>query len=226
MAIDKVTSKKERIIALLNKVYKGIFDESLKIYIDKIEDMSLDELKEYFSENKIRIFVDDDIPQRKIDDLAKRAKITMEEKMTLPYKSRGLSSLLQTDKNVVIMPIQMRRLQQYISKESNSNIDTSTRNKINQAVRDSKTSSLTDVEVTIASSLGFDALLTELMSPRSDNNVGKEIMNKELMEKQTFSLNSLPKDKRGKNSLKALHAYYISMGIITDLIEDVRDFAK
>ena len=226
MAIDKVTSKKERIIALLNKVYKGIFDESLKMYIDKIEDMSLDELKEYFSENKIRIFVDDDIPQRKIDDLAKRAKITMEEKMTLPYKSRGLSSLLQTDKNVVIMPIQMRRLQQYISKESNSNIDTSTRNKINQAVRDSKTSSLTDVEVTIASSLGFDALLTELMSPRSDNNVGKEIMNKELMEKQTFSLNSLPKDKRGKNSLKALHAYYISMGIITDLIEDVRDFAK
>ena len=226
MAIDKVTSKKERIIALLNKVYKGIFDESLKMYIDKIEDMSLDELKEYFSENKIRIFVDDDIPQRKIDDLAKRAKITMEEKMTLPYKSRGLSSLLQTDKNVVIMPIQMRRLQQYISKESNSNIDTSTRNKINQAVRDSKTSSLTDVEVTIASSLGFDALLTELMSPRSDNNVGKEIMNKELMEKQTFSLNSLPKDNRGKNSLKALHAYYISMGIITDLIEDVRDFAK
>lgn len=226
MATDKVTSKKERIIALLNKVYKGIFDESLKIYIDKIEDMSLDELKEYFSENKIRIFVDDDIPQRKIDDLAKRAKITMEEKMTLPYKSRGLSSLLQTDKNVVIMPIQMRRLQQYISKESNSNIDTSTRNKINQAVRDSKTSSLTDVEVTIASSLGFDALLTELMSPRSDNNVGKEIMNKELMEKQTFSLNSLPKDNRGKNSLKALHAYYISMGIITDLIEDVRDFAK
>ena len=219
-----MNNKKERMIKLLTERFKGIFDKDLERYIDMIENYSLDELKEHFKNNELRVHINDDLPQSKIDLFKKRCKLVVEEHMKLPYKSHGLSGVLDTDKKVGIYPMQTRRLQQKISSESSSTFNTSVRNKYNQVVRESKTSSLTDVEVGILASLDADAVLTELMSPRSDNKYAEEEMNRELMEKQTFSLGNMPKDEKGKTSLTSLNWYYIGSNMCTDFVGDVDDF--
>lgn len=219
-----MTDKKTRMKELLTKRMKGIFDKDLERYIDMIDNSSLDELKQHFSQNDLRVHINDDLPQSKIDTFKKRCNLIIEERMKLPYKSHGLSDILESDKLVGIYPMQTRRLQQKISSESSSTFNTSVRNKYNQVVRESKTASVTDVEVGIMTSLDADATLTELLSPRADNKYAEEEMNKELMERQTFSLANMPKDEKGKTSINSLDWFYVGCNMKTDFNGDIDEF--
>lgn len=219
-----MNNKKERIKKLLTDRFKGIFDKDLARYLDMVDNYSLDELKEHFKENDLRVHVIDDLSQAKIDQFKKRCGLVVEERLKLPYKSHGLSGVLTSDKKAGIYPMQARRLQQKISSESAATYNTSVRNKYNQVVRESKTSSITDVEVGILTSLDADAILTELMSSRSDNKYAEEEMNRELMEKQTYSLKNMPTDEKGKTSLTSLNWYYIGSNMCTDFVGDIDDF--
>ena len=62
-----MNNKKERMIKLLTERFKGIFDKDLERYTDMIENYSLDELKEHFKNNELRVHINDDLPQSKID---------------------------------------------------------------------------------------------------------------------------------------------------------------
>ena len=215
--------KKEKIKKLLTDRFKGIFDKDLERYVDMVDNMSIEEIKEHFTQSDLRVHINGTISQNKIDLFKKRCNLLIEEKLYLPYKSEGLSDIIYTDKLVGIYPMQTKRLQQKISSESMSTYDTSVRNKYNQVVRESKTTSLTDVEVGILTSLDADSVLTELMSPRADNRYAEEEMNRELMEKQTFSLANLSKEEKGKVSLNSAAWYFFGMGLATDFMGDIDD---
>ena len=117
----------------------------------------------------------------------------------------------------------MRRMQQIGATESNSSLNASTRDKVNQATRESRTSKLTDSEVAIMASLGMDNVLSELLSPRSDNQLSKQEMNLLLREKGTFSLAELPKTPESRNSLMYVDVLYKCMRVATDLVDNIND---
>lgn len=209
---------KKEILSYIEKMLGDISPKTVEIYKEKFSTMSDGELKNFFKNNDIRLFVDDELKQPMIDTLIKRTGYVAEEKIVYPEKNNAKSM-----RKMIVFPIQIRRLQQVATTESNSSINTDVRDKTNQATRESRTSKLTDVEVSILAGIGMDACLTEMLSPRSDNQMGKNKMNEMLREKGTFKLADIPKTPNSRNSVLYLDALYKSMNMATDLVDEVED---
>lgn len=215
-------SKAEEVLAYLKVKLADteVSKETYDIYVEKFSNMSDKVITEYITKYGVRLYVDDKtINQKSIDKLVDNLKIIKEEKLNLNFIQPGLIS----KEKAIILPIQMRRLQQLATKESASNLEVNVRDKINQATRESKTAQLTDAEVTQLVSVGFDKVLVELLSPRSDNPITKEEMNIKLKDELTFSLGDLSKNVKGKSTVNYLDALFKSINIATDLVDSIDD---
>ena len=215
-------SKAEEVLAYLKVKLADteVSKETYDIYVEKLSNMSDKVITEYITKYGVRLYVDDKtINQKSIDKLVDNLKIIKEEKLNLNFIQPGLIS----KEKALILPIQMRRLQQLATKESASNLEVNVRDKINQATRESKTAQLTDAEVTQLVSVGFDKVLVELLSPRSDNPITKEEMNIKLKDELTFSLGDLSKNVKGKSTVNYLDALFKSINIATDLVDSIDD---
>lgn len=215
-------SKAEEVLAYLKVKLADteVSKETYDIYVEKFSNMSDKAITEYITKYGVRLYVDDKtINQKSIDKLVDNLKIIKEEKLNLNFIQPGLIS----KEKALILPIQMRRLQQLATKESASNLEVNVRDKINQATRESKTAQLTDAEVTQLVSVGFDKVLVELLSPRSDNPITKEEMNIKLKDELTFSLGDLSKNVKGKSTVNYLDALFKSINIATDLVDSIDD---
>lgn len=212
---------KNEIINYIEKMLSDISPETVSIYKGKFMNMSDRQIIDFFKNNDIRLFTsDEEMNQKKIDTLVKRTGYIAEEKIRYPEKNNAVSN-----RTMIVLPIQIRRLQQISSTESNSSLDTTIRDKVNQATRESRTSKLTDTEVAIMASVGLDSTLSELLSPRSDNQMSKTKMNELIREKGTFKLEELPKTPKSRNSVLYLDALYKAMNIATDLVDDINDIS-
>ena len=212
---------KNEIINYIEKMLSDISPETVSIYKGKFMNMSDRQIIDFFKNNDLRLFTsDEEMNQKKIDTLVKRTGYIAEEKIRYPEKNNAVSN-----RTMIILPIQIRRLQQISSTESNSSLDTTIRDKVNQATRESRTSKLTDTEVAIMASVGLDSTLSELLSPRSDNQMSKTKMNELIREKGTFKLEELPKTPKSRNSVLYLDALYKAMNIATDLVDDINDIS-
>ena len=215
-------SKAEEVLAYLKVKLADteVSKETYDIYVEKFSNMSDKAITEYITKYGVRLYVDDKtINQKSIDKLVDNLQIIKEEKLNLNFIQPGLIS----KEKALILPIQMRRLQQLATKESASNLEVNVRDKINQATRESKTAQLTDAEVTQLVSVGFDKVLVELLSPRSDNPITKEEMNIKLKDELTFSLGDLSKNVKGKSTVNYLDALFKSINIATDLVDSIDD---
>ena len=215
-------SKAEEVLAYLKVKLADteVSKETYDIYVEKFSNMSDKAITEYITKYGVRLYVDDKtINQKSIDKLVDNLKIIKEEKLNLNFIQPGLIS----KEKALILPIQMRRLQQLATKESASNLEVNVRDKINQATRESKTAQLTDAEVTQLVSVGFDKVLVELLSPRSDNPITKEEMNIKLKDELTFSLGDLSKNVKGKSTVNYLDALFKSINIPTALVDSIDD---
>lgn len=212
---------KNEIINYIEKMLSDISPETVSIYKGKFMNMSDKQIIDFFKNNDLRLFTsDEEMNQKKIDTLVKRTGYIAEEKIRYPEKNNAVSN-----RPMIVLPIQIRRLQQISSTESNSSLDTTIRDKVNQATRESRTSKLTDTEVAIMASVGLDSTLSELLSPRSDNQMSKTKMNELIREKGTFKLEELPKTPKSRNSVLYLDALYKAMNIATDLVDDINDIS-
>lgn len=212
---------KNEIINYIEKMLSDISPETVSIYKGKFMNMSDKQIIDFFKNNDLRLFTsDEEMNQKKIDTLVKRTGYIAEEKIRYPEKNNAVSN-----RAMIVLPIQIRRLQQISSTESNSSLDTTIRDKVNQATRESRTSKLTDTEVAIMASVGLDSTLSELLSPRSDNQMSKTKMNELIREKGTFKLEELPKTPKSRNSVLYLDALYKAMNIATDLVDDINDIS-
>lgn len=212
---------KNEIINYIEKMLSDISPETVSIYKGKFMNMSDRQIIDFFKNNDLRLFTsDEEMNQKKIDTLVKRTGYIAEEKIRYPEKNNAVSN-----RTMIVLPIQIRRLQQISSTESNSSLDTTIRDKVNQATRESRTSKLTDTEVAIMASVGLDSTLSELLSPRSDNQMSKTKMNELIREKGTFKLEELPKTPKSRNSVLYLDALYKAMNIATDLVDDINDIS-
>lgn len=211
---------KDDILSYLS-ILKDISPETYKIYEEKFSVMNDAQIKHFFANNDVRLYVQDNqVTQAKVDDLAKKCKIVTEEKIHYPHKGDT-----DTMHEFLVLPIQIRRLQQIASTESHSSLDSSVRDKVNQATRESRTSVLNKGEIQILASIGLDNTLSELMSPRSDNQLGKQKMNELIRENGTFRLADIPKTPQSRNSVTYLDSLYKAMGLATDLVDDINDIS-
>lgn len=207
---------KEKVLKYIETNFGNISPETVEIYKKKLKPMTDKQVKEYFEHAKFRLYVkDEEVSEDKVDQLVKRMKVVPQEHMVLPYKGPGVVSKSE----VMIFPVQVRRLQQLATKQSKSGLDVSNRNKAGQAAGDDKTGRITDPEVNQLASLGLDRVLTELMSPRSDNLAGKKVMNDQIEKELTFELSNIPITKSDKATLNYIDALYKSINIATDFID-------
>ena len=164
---------------------------------------------------------ENDVKQKDVDELVKKMGVVLEEKLELNFIKKGLIS----KEKALIIPVQLRRLQQLATKESASNLESNVRDRTNQATRESKTAQLTDTEVAQMAALGLDNTLTELLSPRSDNAELKQEMNIMLKDNLTFKLADLPKNIKGKSTVNYLDKLYKCINLATDLNDLVEDIS-
>lgn len=210
---------KDNVLEYIKNTFSDISPLTVEVYNNKFSTYTDDEIVKYFKENDLRIYADDDkISDKKLDVLVKRTGAVISEKIKYPQIDNAESL-----NEMMVLPIQMRRMQQIGTTESNSSLNASTRDKVNQATRESRTSKLTDSEVAIMASLGMDNVLSELLSPRSDNQLSKQEMNLLLREKGTFSLAELPKTPESRNSLMYVDVLYKCMRVATDLVDNIND---
>lgn len=212
---------KDKILAELKKHLGNTFPDTYKKYEDMFNHMTDEDIKDYFLNRggKIRVFVDDaTIQQKNIDDICKSTGVVLEEKLILPYKANTT-----TKHKLMVMPMQILKLQQMATKENASTISVAQRDMNNQATRGSKTGLLSDDEVAAMASYGsvVDPIVKELFSPRGDNRITKKHMNEMLRENLDFSLADLPNGSEGRMTLLHLDANYACMGIATDLIDHI-----
>lgn len=216
MALSKI---QKDVLDYIRSTFSDISPKTVDIYTDKISHMTDNQIIQFFKDGGVRLFVDDKhVTQPLVDKLVKKMNVVKEENIVFPFK--GNASSMQ---KYMVFPMQIRRLQQVVTTESKSNLDASVRDKANQAVRESKTSKLTDSEVAIMASVGLDNTLSELLSPRSDNQLGKQEMNRLIREHGTFSMKDIPKTPTSRSSVLYLDALYKSMGVATDLVDNIDD---
>ena len=214
---------KEKIIDYLTKYLAPTFPDTLEKYKELFSGMDDQQIKDYFTKKKglVRLFVDDDrTKQADVDKLVDSLKLTLEERMLLPYKNNTTTKF-----ELLGLPIQILKLQQMASKANVSTIDTKVRDVNNQAARESKTGSLSDDEVAQIAVYGEDAdpIIKELFSPRGDNKITKAAMNEALKNDLEFSLEELPNGAEGRISLIHLDAIYTCMGLATNLIDHINE---
>ena len=209
-------------IQYITDTFSKISPNTVSIYTNKFKNMTDEEVKKYILNNDIRLYVkDDDVKQKDVDELVKKMGVVLEEKLELNFIKKGLIS----KEKVLIIPVQLRRLQQLATKESASNLESNVRDRTNQATRESKTAQLTDTEVAQMAALGLDNTLTELLSPRSDNAELKQEMNIMLKDNLTFKLSDLPKNIKGKSTVNYLDKLYKCINLATDLTDLVEDIS-
>ena len=207
---------KDEVLQYLKETVYLASPDTYKIYEEKFNGMSDKQITDYINKYGVRLYVDDSkIKQKEVDALKDKLKLVIEEKMELNFIKKGLVS----KEKALIIPVQMRRLQQLATKESASNLEVNVRDRINQATRESKTAQLSDSEVAQLASIGFDKVLVELLSPRSDNPISKAEMNDKLKDDLTFSLNDISKNPNGKSTIIYIDSLFKGINIATDLVD-------
>lgn len=212
-------SIKNDVISYIEKTLSDVSPLSVEIYKNKFSDMTDKQIQDYINKYGIRMIQQDEITPKQLDSFIKKLNITTEERLVVPHQK------ITTEKNTIIIPIQIRRLEQLSSKESHSVFDTNVRNKVNQPTRESRSGQLSDAEVAQMAAMNLDKTLTELLSPRSDNMKSKREMNEQIRKDLTFSLDSLTKNEEGKSTIKYINALYLGTNIATDLVDNIDEIS-
>ena len=212
-------SIKNDVVTYIEKTLSDVSPLSVEIYKNKFSDMTDKQIQDYINKYGIRMIQQDEITPKQLDSFIKKLNITTEERLVVPHQK------ITTEKNTIIIPIQIRRLEQLSSKESHSVFDTNVRNKVNQPTRESRSGQLSDAEVAQMAAMNLDKTLTELLSPRSDNMKSKREMNEQIRKDLTFSLDSLTKNEEGKSTIKYINALYLGINIATDLVDNIDEIS-
>lgn len=212
-------SVKNNVIEYIENTLSDVSPLSVEIYKNKFSDMTDKQVQDYINKYGIRMIQQDEITPKQLDSFIKKLNITTEERLVVPHQK------ITTEKNTIIIPIQIRRLEQLSSKESHSVFDTNVRNKVNQPTRESRSGQLSDAEVAQMVAMNLDKTLTELLSPRSDNMRSKREMNEQIRKDLTFSLDSLTKNEEGKSTIKYINSLYLGINIATDLVDNIDEIS-
>lgn len=218
-----IKKAKKRILDFFSDVDKS--GKNTELYKEKFKNMTDREFVNMIKQGLLKLYIKPFDIEPTLED-AKRAcdhvGLPSEEEITLPflYDDEELGAAISNEK-VMILEIPFKRLQQMIYKENSSSSDMTTRDKTNQAIKDSKSAKISDQEVSVLDYKGFEKTLEEFLTFRADHTISKNEAYDNIVKSGKTNIPDSIKDPDSKVAVNYLHALFLAMGISTDLIEDL-----
>lgn len=198
---------------------------NMTFYKNFFSNTSQYDLIKFFQNGEIRYYIDDnknDISLEKALRLCDELGVPAMEDVTLPflYKDQDTGEELYADKKCLCIDIKVKRLHQIATNESHSSSDITERDwKTNQAIGDSKSAMVSDVEVAMIKARGYHKVLEEMLTVRADHTKSKAEFYNNLRYTGESDIPDSIYDVENKTVVKLLHFMYIGAGLLTDLIE-------
>lgn len=155
-----------------------------------------------------------------IEKLLTKLKIPKEEYVY--YKDNGFKDdPIRSREKCSVGYVNVRRLQQILSKKNTYSLDIDNRNtKTGQVSGDAKIARISDAELYGLTVFQADAAIKEFYSARADNMVAKNDMYSKISKYGYVYLDELNTDITKNQTLNTINTYLLGAGIKSDLVED------
>lgn len=196
------------------KFFESMNDTEFKKYMD---DFTKDPDKNFYLEllpNKSEPTIYD------IEKLLKKLNIPKEEYVY--YRDNGFKdNPIRSRELCSVGYVNVRRLQQILSKKNTYSLDIDNRNtKTGQVSGDAKIARISDAELYGLTVFQADAAIKEFYSARADNMVAKNDMYSKISKYGYVYLDELSSDITKNQTLNTINTYLLGAGIKSDLVED------
>lgn len=168
-----------------------------------------------------------DLKLENIEKCAEFMKVPLYERVAMPYITGDENNVVVTPEPVPVGYLHEKRMQQTILKKNTGSTSIAKRNpKIGQVTGDDKNARNSDVETYSLIATGAEKALAELQGPRADDMVMKNEMYSKIAKDGYVNLSDLTNDPENKIALNTLDAYFLMMGISTNLVTPLNVIPK
>jgi len=205
----------------------GINTDKYKKMFSKMTDAQFDTFFKKFFKNEDQYLILDTVDYEnsvKLEYIEKAAKILgipLFEKVAMPYINKDKDTPIVTKFECPVGYLNIKRMQQILSKKNTTSTDISTRSVLTgQVTGKDKNARDSDQENFALVTLDSNDTLRELLGPRADDMFMKNQMYNEIAKKGYVSLDDLTSKVENKTTLNTVDTYFIGMGVKTDLVTD------
>lgn len=224
-----VVGKRKKVEELILKTFSlidptGANTKKQKEFFSKMNDKQFDTwFKGFLKDPKANFYMEllpykNEPTLKEIKDAADFLKVPLEEYVY--FRNDGnKENPLRTRDRVPVGFLNLKRMQQILSKKNSFSLDINVRNaKTGQVTGDSKVARLSDMENYSFNVMGADNALKELMGPRSDNRESKQQLYQNIATYGYAKLADLESDVEDSQTINTIDVYFMGAGIITDLV--------
>lgn len=205
----------------------GTNTEKYKAIFSKMSDSQFDAFFKKFFKNKDEYLILDVIDYERplqlehVENAAKQLGVPLFEKVAMPYINGDKKHPIVTKYEVPVGYLNIKRMQQILSKKNSTSTDISTRSSLTgQVTGHDKNARDSDQENFALVTLGAENTLREMMGPRADDMTMKTEMYSTISQKGYVSINDLTDKVENKTTLNTIDVYLIAMGIKSDLVTE------
>lgn len=160
-----------------------------------------------------------DLKIENVEAAAKILGIPLFEKVHMPHITMDKDIVVVTKQEVPVGYVNIKRVQQVLSKKNGLSTNISKRSAITgQVTGDDKNGRESDLENSMLLSLGADACLRELNGPKADDMVMKQQMINAINTKGYVTFDDMESDPANKTTLNTANVYFLGMSIESDLV--------
>ena len=199
------------------KKYKDIFSNMTDNQFNRF-------FKELFNDEASYLILDicdyeRDLTMEDIMDGADVLNIPLFEYVAFPHYTMDKDNVVITKEKIPVGYCHVKRTQQTLAKKNGISTTVDTRSALTgQVTGADKNGRESDLENSMLIALNMKNLLRELNGPRADDPVMKQQMYTEINNKGYFTLDELESDPANKTTLNTVNAYFLGMGLNTDLV--------
>jgi len=225
-----IKEKRKEFMDYLTKVM-DLLDPSgtnSQIYLEKYSKMSDTEfdkaVREFLNDDEQNLYLEivefeRDLKLEDIEKCAEFMNVPLYERVAMPYITGDMNNVVVTPEPVPVGYLHEKRMQQTILKKNTGSTSIVKRNpKTGQVTSDDKNARNSDVETYSLIATGALNGLAELQGPRADDMVMKNEMYSKIAKDGYVNLKDLTNDPENKVALNTLDAYFLMMGISTNLV--------
>lgn len=220
----KVTKLILESLALVDR--SGLNVEKYKKFFDSMNDTEFKKYMDDFTKDPDKNFYLELLPNKSepsiydIENLLKKLNIPKEEYVY--YRDNGFKdNPIRSRELCSVGYVNVRRLQQILSKKNTYSLDIDNRNtKTGQVSGDAKIARISDAELYGLTVFQADAAIKEFYSARADNMVAKNDMYSKISKYGYVYLDELSSDITKNQTLNTINTYLLGAGIKSDLVED------
>lgn len=154
-----------------------------------------------------------------IEAAAKVINIPLYEYVYMPHITMDKGTIVRTPEKVPVGYLHIKRPQQTVAKKNGISVSSDVRSHLtNQVTGADKNGRESDLENNMLVALGMTHTLQELNGPRADDMTMKREMLSQIATQGFATYDSLTNDPGNKSTLNTVDAFFLGMGLKTDLV--------